>query len=138
MKRPRQLCPSDHVFNSINIRLRAEAVPPVVAMRLLWRTLAILQDMNGVSGAGKHTLHRRRFLVNRNPDNCIGLVHEQLDIAKAFAGSSENPTGDVDQGGLPSLNPLEIRNPFPCELIRSRLRVRLSIEIESVLSLSDI
>jgi hypothetical protein len=40
--------------------------------------------------------------------------------------------------GMPSLNPLEIRNPFPCELIRSRLRVRLSIEIESVLSLSDI
>ena len=40
--------------------------------------------------------------------------------------------------GMPSLNPLEIRYPFPCELIRSRLRVRLSIEIESVLSLSDI
>jgi hypothetical protein len=54
--------------------------------------------MNGVSDARKHTLHRRRFLVNRNPDNCTGLVHEQLDIAKAFTGSSENPTGDVDQG----------------------------------------
>jgi hypothetical protein len=57
---------------------------------------------------------------------------------KPSLARAKTPTGDVGQGGLPSLNPLEICNPFPCELIRSGLRVRLSIEIKSVLSFSDI
>jgi hypothetical protein len=68
------------------------------------------------------------------PDWCMSNSISQkpsLDRAKTLRVT-------LTKGGLPSLNPLEICHPFPCELIRSRLCVRLSIEIESVLSLSDI